>query len=273
VIDDRFLDDAFEALRNNNNKKKFEPLIAKAYNDLAGLSELENFIKREYRDTVAEIKDFILKWLKDEDISQYLEVNKNIKEQILELKKKTGSAFFFFLNPKLEDIISLNYEKEILRIAGLIPAFKIITAKVAAGFGTATIASLGGILATTFDIDDSDILDGFSDITDGQIRDEIGHQIAAELIEYIGAAIPFIGFAFIILKLIRVFGIFKMFIDRPEKLKEMREKVVTQLSQFLDYICDKSTFEVEHSSFQLVSDLKDRFIDIQNKAMSQMKNI
>jgi hypothetical protein len=265
VINEDFFEGALQALRNNTNKKRFEPVIAQAYNNLAGLNTLENYIKGEFNDTLKEIKDFILKWLKDEDISKYLEVNKDLQEQILELKNRTGSKFFFFFNPQLKDIISLDYEKEVLIAAALIPAFNILSAKVAAGFSTATVASVGLALAN-FGVHNLD----FTDSLTSNIHDEIGNNVASELFEYVGAAIPYIGFAFLALKVIRYFGIFINFINKPEKLREMREKIAFQLSQFINSVCTKSTYEMEQSSFQLVSILKERFIETQNKASMQL---
>ena len=306
VIDRDFFEDAVDALKNRNTKRNFDPILRNAYNSLIGSVELDKFIKEQYDSLLSEITDYVLKWLEDSDIKNYLKLTEDLQAQMLNLKKDIGSKIYLFFNPRVEKLIYLDYEAIIVGAAASIPAFKIFAERLTEKYSTAKVASLG-VFMSDFGINEIDPVNDFgvdpseldptakidpsqidptgtspadaidpSDFTDiatdigMEVYEEVGTHIASELFEYLGAAIPFIGLAFIAIKAIRLFGLIGKFINKPDKLRQMREKVLSQILQFLDSYFQKNKNQIKRSSLKLVSLLEDEFTSLQKAAKSKL---
>lgn len=280
VIDYNFFERALSAKQKNN--KEFNTIIKQAYYELADLSGLEKSIKIEYEEAVQEIKDLIIKWLRDEDIRSYLQINGELQRKIIELKSKSGSFLFFLANPELKDILTLDYEREIIKAAITIPSFSFLSNKIFGSDGVGNTAILDQIqnalgiegkdyLPDDLIVDHGDSLpdDILTDIPG--IDEEIGKHILMELAEYAGMTLPPLMFIMITLKAIRYFGIFKSIIDREKKFKEMQQKVAQNLSKVVDLMCNKSTTDLENSSLELVTTLKESFLKIQKKSSYRVR--
>lgn len=271
VIDEEFFDKAVKALSKPSTKHNFEPLIAKAYNRIADMRSLDRFIKEQYNLTFEEIKKEVTKWLRDKDVVQYLEITKNLHGKILELKNKRGGKLYFFLNPKLEDIIKFDYRALIIATAALIPIFR-LSKEVIDNYSNATVDALAGFMAS-FDIGDTGLYDDFGDFGDfgGQegsafAAGDLGDDVVSSLLDLAGASLPYIGFAFILLRAFRFVNYIIYIIEKPKKMREMRERIARQITDFLNSVVNKTCNEIEVSSLQLVGLLKEEFTNIQNKA-------
>ena len=268
VIDEDFFDKAVKALSKPSTKHNFEPLIAKAYNRIADMRSLDRLIKEQYDSTFEEIKKEVTKWLRDKDVVQYLEITKNLHNKILELKNKRGGNLYFFLNPKLEDIIKFDYRALIIATAALIPIFR-LSKEVINNYSNATVDALAGFMAS-FDIGDTGSYEDFRDFGghDGSAvtAGDLGDDVVSSLLDLAGASLPYIGFAFILLRAFRFVNYIIYIIEKPKKMREMRERIARQIIDFLNSVVNKTCNEIEVSSLQLVGLLKEEFTNIQKKA-------
>lgn len=280
VINNDFFDQAIEALRSKKAKQQFQPILEDAYSKIIGQRDLEVYLQREFQNCLKAIEEYILKWLKDEDISNYLEITKNVQSKLLSLKEKRGGQLYFFLHPKLNDILTLNYEKVILVSVSTIPIFKFLTQNSKEQIANSSVNALGAFMGE-FGMDDDF---GFGDVDvdvdisgidpsdiDGGFFEEIGNHVFSEFIEIAGATLPYIGFAFLIIKAIRYFGWIKMLIDKPSKIIKMRKNIIQQLNKFLNSTLIRTTHQLDRSSHELISILNKEFTKIQNTARSLSK--
>jgi hypothetical protein len=143
IIDKSFMDAAFDAKKNKTYKAQFESLAISVFNKLINFAELDSFADLEMKEAKREILAELIAPPKQKDISTYTdniaeEIEKGLKD--LNLKEKRGKIFFWY-NPELKNVITLDYEKAIWQASVFLPLLNIIQTGASA---TAAHSVVGG---------------------------------------------------------------------------------------------------------------------------------